>query len=1191
MSSGDRRAWKALRRGSGLVAFAAALASLIGSPAAMGSGSGGHVVSKPRTITAKPVWTPRPQPAARAAAGGAGVPSLGTRPPVNGSSVSHGGRATSKPAAVHKPAPALLPRIGTVLRAATASGVSQGRASVNGRVHLGASHKGTGRLLTAAPSSANATRAKGYFPTAFYSSTQLDNFSQSCGFGVNETTIAQSSTNPSLLVAGANTYYDNNGNCQDSHAGVYYSSDGGQHWRFEVMPGLVFPSSGDPVVTFDPVRQVFMFAFVEFNRSDGTQGRIGVEASSDGVNWSRNTTLDSNNASYGVDKPSITVDQNPSSPHYGRVVVAWTQFFGNNAIYQADYTDDAGASWHTGGSSINFTNHECGNGTSAGFNASGELMVAWADCSGGVNSIYEEVSTNGGANWTASSDTQITTTNPIAGAEDPNPASCFLNNGGSAFRCNSFPSVAGDPNSADAGGTAFFVVWSNIVSTTQNSQTANVSQLYGLSTINDGANWTNLAYMAFNNFGDKFFPAASFSPNGRLTVSYSSREDDASSGNPNGKMYNEHQTEASSLANLRAASYITYTTDGTLGDPGSLSFIGDYAGNTSLDSNFDTFPIWTDMRTGLPSARTQDLCYADCMTALTPDTPMSIFHSGGSSFSDFYSFSMDPSTGSGQNFWNVVGVRPGTDGTGVDDDTFLAPNRYYNSSLASSAQSPPHSDYLMVNGNFGNAPNGSYFPEVHSFSSIGGSYSVEWDAGHLVLGTMLAGSMAAANVARVYDSFLSTGTTYYFGLRRSGPNSSSYSLALHSATFGSYQGRSSSVADSGNVAPGAPAFIQYNTGSDSSQFDGLVVVNNNGGTGSYILYRDTVAPSGTISIDGGAASTNNTTLNLALSATNPTAGDPVRDMAFSINGGPFGAFRAYSASATLALGPGTPEGLKTVAVEFRNGAGALSTVASDTIYMVKSPPTVSSVSPTAGRTAGGNTVTIVGTHMAPGATVKFGAAAASSVSFVSATHLTAVAPAHAAGTVDVTVVTPAGTSTVSSADHYTYLVAPHVTSVSPRAGTTAGGNTVTINGSGFVPGATVKFGTTAATSVTFVSATRVTAVAPAHAAATVHITVTTPGGTSAGTNADLYAFGAPRVTSISPTSGPPAGGTTVTINGSRFVHGATVKFGTTAATSVTFVSATQLTAVAPAHAAATVHITVTTSGGTSAATIADSYTY
>src|SRR5205823_8556162 len=113
-----------------------------------------------------------------------------------------------------------------------------------------------------------------------------------------------------------------------------------------------------------------------------------------------------------------------------------------------------------------------------------------------------------------------------AGAEDPNAADCFLDNGGSAFRCNSFPSLAGDPNSSDAGGTAFFIVWSDVRSTTVNSQTANVSQLIGLSTVDDGSTWNggsccSFDFMAFNNFGDKFFPAASFSPSGRLTVSYS----------------------------------------------------------------------------------------------------------------------------------------------------------------------------------------------------------------------------------------------------------------------------------------------------------------------------------------------------------------------------------------------------------------------------------------------------------------------------------------------------------------------------------------------------------------------------------------------------------------------------------------------------------------------------------------------
>src|SRR5205823_8461936 len=105
-----------------------------------------------------------------------------------------------------------------------------------------------------------------------------------------------------------------------------------------------------------------------------------------------------------------------------------------------------------------------------------------------------------------------------------------------------------------------------------------------------------------------------------------------------------------------------------LGDPGSLAFIGDYSGNSSLDQNFDTFPVWTDLRNGFPSARTQDLCYADCFTALSPDSPLFVSRAAGSSFQDFYSFSMDPTTGSGFDFWNVVGLRLGSDGTSRSEE-------------------------------------------------------------------------------------------------------------------------------------------------------------------------------------------------------------------------------------------------------------------------------------------------------------------------------------------------------------------------------------------------------------------------------------------------------------------------------------------------------------------------------------------
>jgi hypothetical protein len=82
----------------------------------------------------------------------------------------------------------------------------------------------------------------------------------------------------------------------------------------------------------------------------------------------------------------------------------------------------------------------------------------------------------------------------------------------------------------------------------------------------------------------------------------------------------------------------------------------------------------------------------------------------------------------------------------------------------------------------------------------------------------------------------------------------------------------------------------------------------------------------------------------------------------------------------------------------------------------------------------------------------------------------------------------------------------------------------------------------------------------------------------------------PTLTSVSPNSGPTAGGTSVTITGTNFVSGATVRFDSTAATNVTVVSSTSITASAPAHAAGPVSIVVTNPNAQSA-TLTNGFTY
>ncbi len=88
-----------------------------------------------------------------------------------------------------------------------------------------------------------------------------------------------------------------------------------------------------------------------------------------------------------------------------------------------------------------------------------------------------------------------------------------------------------------------------------------------------------------------------------------------------------------------------------------------------------------------------------------------------------------------------------------------------------------------------------------------------------------------------------------------------------------------------------------------------------------------------------------------------------------------------------------------------------------------------------------------------------------------------------------------------------------------------------------------------------------------------------------------YKRPASAISSIAPSSGPPAGGTSVTITGSGFTGATKVSFGAVAATSFSVISDTQITAVSPAQATGSHYIVVTGPGGTSPTVSAAIYTY
>jgi hypothetical protein len=257
------------------------------------------------------------------------------------------------------------------------------------------------------------------------------------------------------------------------------------------------------------------------------------------------------------------------------------------------------------------------------------------------------------------------------------------------------------------------------------------------------------------------------------------------------------------------------------------------------------------------------------------------------------------------------------------------------------------------------------------------------------------------------------------------------------------------------------------------------------------------------------------------------------------------------------------------------------------------PPKVTKVSPTKGPAAGGTKVIIKGKNFGGASAVKFGSTNASSFKVTAPTSITAFSPAAVAGTVDVTVANGGGASPMSAKDQFTFT--PAVTGVSPNAGSTAGGTTVTVSGSGFAPGSgatTITFGATAATSVNCASTTTCTAVTPAHGAQTVDVSATVSGITSPREPpGDQFTFlSAPTVTGLNPNEGQEAGGTSVNISGTRLSGASAVSFGSTPAAGFTVNSASSITATSPPGAGIK-DVTVTTSGGTSATGTADQFTY
>ncbi|HCA87426.1 MAG TPA: lipase [Streptomyces sp.] len=170
--------------------------------------------------------------------------------------------------------------------------------------------------------------------------------------------------------------------------------------------------------------------------------------------------------------------------------------------------------------------------------------------------------------------------------------------------------------------------------------------------------------------------------------------------------------------------------------------------------------------------------------------------------------------------------------------------------------------------------------------------------------------------------------------------------------------------------------------------------------------------------------------------------------------------------------------------------------------------------------------------------------------------------------------------------------APVVTTISPAVGQE--GTQIVINGKGFGADSVVDFGTAPCTRFTIDSDTRITATVPA-GVGVVEVRVTGSLGTSPAVPFGQFAYGGPEpvvVTGISQNTG--TAGRKVTITGVGFAADPTVYFGKNAATTVTYESPTQITALAPSSGSVrsrTKDVRVLVNGYLAPASPADEFTY
>ncbi|HET7226206.1 MAG TPA: hypothetical protein VFK69_10895 [Candidatus Eisenbacteria bacterium] len=178
-------------------------------------------------------------------------------------------------------------------------------------------------------------------------------------------------------------------------------------------------------------------------------------------------------------------------------------------------------------------------------------------------------------------------------------------------------------------------------------------------------------------------------------------------------------------------------------------------------------------------------------------------------------------------YWTAVGVRPPS---GTDWDMYMyTPGATVTctSALLASSLGTSGVDFVIGDFNPGRNATGTYTAGAHMFSG-GGTGTIEWDSGADLLqinDPRVDVSTGPGDVLHVWDVYLTAGASYVFSINHPTGTADTRLLLFRNTTGGTYWvGRSSAQFETtGSTSYTAPSDGYY----------GVVVVNDNGQTGSY----------------------------------------------------------------------------------------------------------------------------------------------------------------------------------------------------------------------------------------------------------------------------------------------------------------------------------------------------------------------